>query len=389
MGINHYDTHPLRYLVAQRLGLNDVPDELWDKYIVRQHVILWGAASTSAEKREFQDRLVNWVQEDITAFKKMGGDITPWTTPQKEKRASVEASLSPDDSIGLRAEALCAFWAKLAEASGSVRSFRKKVLGGIAISADEASRLLTSAAAAFLRPETFASRGVPIVGHTSELEVEERSNPFERPYRIRGSLRIWWSTGEAIVPVNREGPSPPEPMEVWNGTETLLVAPWRLSVLGQLRKVTSKLTERHPWETPTAAWFVLTSEPPWVAPLTARSSGPDLTKNHGVITIRAAHWVPEEAVRQLYAKMKARMKPAPTPSPRRLALFRFVTERSSGINHFDHKEGELVTGLDIPPWRSLQDEWNEQYPPSHKWHYGDVRNFRRDFAEASKLLIGH
>src|SRR5215218_7390841 len=123
MGINHYDTHPLRYLVAQRLGLNDVPDELWDKYIVRQHVILWGAASTSAEKREFQDRLVNWVQEDITAFKKMGGDITPWTTPQKEKRASVEASLSPDDSIGLRAEALCAFWAKLAEASGSVRSF--------------------------------------------------------------------------------------------------------------------------------------------------------------------------------------------------------------------------------------------------------------------------
>jgi hypothetical protein len=248
---------------------------------------------------------------------------------------------------------------------------------------------MTSPATALVRAEAFHRHGVPIAGHTAELDIEERSNPFERPYRIRGSLRITWSTGEAVLPVKNEGPRPPEPMEVWNGAEPILVAPWPQSVLGYLRKVMSKLTERYPWEPPDAAWFVLTGEPPWVPPLTATSSGPDLAKNHGTITIRAAHWVPEEAIRRLYSKMKAGMEPTPTTSPRRLALFRFVTERSSGVNEFDRKEGALVTGLNIPPWRHLQSEWNQEYPPSHKWHYTDVRNLRRDFAEASKLLIGY
>lgn len=122
--------------------------------------------------------------------------------------------------------------------------------------------------------------------------------------------------------------------------------------MGQLRKLASKLAERYPWETADAAWFVLTGEPPWVPPLTATSSGPDLAKNHGTITIRAAHWVSEEAVSDLYLKMKSRMHPTHTTSQRRLTLFRFVTERSSGVNKLDR--GGLVTGLRTPPWRSLQ-----------------------------------
>jgi len=125
---------------------------------------------------------------------------------------------------------------------------------------------MTSTATAILRPETFARRGIPIVDHTAELDVTERSNPFERPYKIRGSLRLEWSTGEAVVQVKSERPRPPEPMEVWTGSEPTLVAPWSLSVLGQLRDVASKLAERYPWEMPAAAWFVLTDEPPWVPP---------------------------------------------------------------------------------------------------------------------------
>jgi hypothetical protein len=48
-----------------------------------------------------------------------------------------------------------------------------------------------------------------------------------------------------------------------------------------------------------------------------------------------------------------------------------------------------VTGFVIPPWRSLQDEWNKQYPPNHEWYYSDHRNLRRDFTEAAKLLRGY
>jgi len=384
---SYYDTHQLRHYAAQRLKLSDVPDDLWNKGITRQFVQLWDRASSTAERSEVQDRLVTLLQEDIRSVVRLQGDITPWTTQQRQKRTSVEADLPPDNSIAVRAEALCTFWAKLASASRDVRSFRTKVLSGATISSDEAGRFMTSAATALLRPETFVRRGVPIVGHTAALDVVERSNPFERPYRIRGSLRIEWLTGEAVVPVKHEAPRPPEPMEVWTGTEPILVAPWPLSALGKLCKAASKLAEQYPWEMPAAAWFVLTDEPPWVPPLTATSSGPDLAKNHGTITVRAAHWVPEEAIGQLYLQMKGRMKPTLTTSPRRLALFRFVTERSSGKNELD--KGELVTGLVIPPWRGLQSEWNEQFPPSHKWHYSDVRNFRRDFAEASKLLVGY
>jgi len=93
--------------------------------------------------------------------------------------------------------------------------------------------------------------------------------------------------------------------------------------------------------------------------------------------------VPEDAVRQLYSELKAKMKPTPTTSRRRLTLFRFVAERSSPI--IEHS----VYGLDTPRWRSLQAQWNEQYPKGHKWYYSDLRNFHRDFAEASTSLIGY
>jgi hypothetical protein len=124
-------------------------------------------------------------------------------------------------------------------------------------------------------------------------------------------------------------------------------------------------------------------EVPWTPPLTARIEGPDLIRNHGIITITAAHWVPKDTIGKFYAELKSRVDSAPTPSLRRLAVFRFVTEQSSGITEC------LVYGLNTPPWRSLQAQWNEEYPPGHKWHYSDHRNLRRDFKEACKASVGY
>jgi hypothetical protein len=83
-------------------------------------------------------------------------------------------------------------------------------------------------------------------------------------------------------------------------------------------------------------------EVPWTPPLTARIEGPDLIRNHGIITITAAHWVPKDTIGKFYAELKSRVDSAPTPSLRRLAVFRFVTEQSSGITEC------LVYGLNTP-----------------------------------------
>jgi hypothetical protein len=174
----------------------------------------------------------------------------------------------------------------------------------------------------------------------------------------------------------------------------------------QLNSVAAGLCRRYPWELKDAAWFVLTGKAPPVPPLTAHINRFNSLGNQGTITITAAYWVPNAAVSEFYAEVKAEVKArirdiAPTPSPRRLALFRFVVERSQGIDQWKsltpegprsvHDQGIPlhVQGLHVSQWRSLQAQWNEEYPEGHAWHYSDHRNLRRDFREAFKALVGY
>jgi hypothetical protein len=158
-------------------------------------------------------------------------------------------------------------------------------------------------------------------------------------------------------------------------------------VLRKLYTLAVELSRRYPWEVPAAAWFVLTGEPPWVPPVTAQVRELDYALNQGTITITAAKWVPAEVVGRFYSELKAGLESTPTPSDRRLALFRFVVEQSSGINELN--KGVLTKGLNTPPWRSLQSRWNEIHPPGDKWHYKSVQNFHRDFKEAFTALLGY
>jgi hypothetical protein len=98
--------------------------------------------------------------------------------------------------------------------------------------------------------------------------------------------------------------------------------------------------------------------------------------------------VPKDAEGRFYAEVNMTTNPTPTLSERRLALFRFVLERSSGMDRWEPK-GVHVLGLDTPPWRSLVAQWNEIHPPGNKWHYEKLRNFHRDFTEASKSILGY
>jgi hypothetical protein len=120
---------------------------------------------------------------------------------------------SPRETLlALRAEALCWYWAKVAEAEEGVRRFRKDVLGGAAVSESVARGLILSHTAAVLTLEFFKRRQIPTVSHTAELLRYEKANPLERPYWAEASVRITWPEGETFANPRMEGPAPMDPL---------------------------------------------------------------------------------------------------------------------------------------------------------------------------------
>jgi hypothetical protein len=68
-------------------------------------------------------------------------------------------------------------------------------------------------------------------------------------------------------------------------------------------------------------------------------------------------------------------------TPRKYAVLRFVAEQAR-------------THDKLPPWRTLLEQWNEQCPEGHDWHYKETKNpshrvysFKRDFEEARKSAL--
>jgi hypothetical protein len=310
------DEAGLKQWVANREGVPDVSEPIWQLIVDDRYLGDW----RDADDAEARDKARQEIWDRYRRLKRLvrdaGGEVVATSRDGQDREStSLTATLPEGDPIALRAEALCLYWAKLAEAEPRVRQFRKDLLGGGVVSESEARDLMHSAAAS------------------------------------------------------------------------------------RLNSLAADLCSRYPWELKDAAWFVLTGEVPWVPPLTARLKWSGPPRNHGAITITAADWVPKTAVGGFYAELKGELKaryrdPAPTPSLRRLAVFRFVVERSSAVMRRESSEpggakDVLAQGLKTPPWRSLQAQWNEQYPQEHEWHYSDHRNLRRDFKKAFEALAGY
>jgi hypothetical protein len=317
------DEARLKRWVAKREGETEVPERIWQEIVEDRLVGDW-----RAEDPELRDKVRDQILKRYRRYKRLvrdvGGEVVAASQDGQEGDSTLlRATLPAGDPMALRAEALCLYWAKLAEAEQQVRQFRKDLLDGGVASESEARNLMHS----------------PVAGRLNDLATD--------------------------------------------------------------------LCSRYPWQSEDAAWFVLTGEAPWVPPLTAHINRLPSPRNQGTITITAAYWAPKAAVSEFYAEVKAEVRArimdiAPTPSPRRLALFRFIVERSQGIDQWGSLKPEgprsvhvqglpvlHVQGLHVPQWRSLQAQWNEEYPEGHEWHYSDHRNLRRDFKEAFEALAGH
>lgn len=368
----YYSEDTLRKWLAERLGLDDVPGPLWKKLAEDVKEVL------NPDLPEDKEGLLGLARNELNYARSITRKTGNGAGSTVERH---DTQLSPDNPAQARAEALSLYWCKLAGAERKVEAFRRGVLGGQAVEPSEARQLLRSPAAAHLPASAFEQKGIPIIGHTAELLEQQESAPFEHPYVLRASLEITWAGGECRSTPRLRGGGRPPPLEFWDGEEAFQVRALPLSVLGRLYDVAENLAHHYPWEPSQAAWFVLTDEAPFVSPLSAHISGPDTYLNYGTITITAAHWLPEKVVSDFYSELKAKRHPAQTTSARRLAVFRFVVERSTGVVD-PHR-----ASLQAPSWRSLKELWNQEHPSGEPWHYTDVRNFRRDFNEAFHSMV--
>jgi len=376
----------LRRWLANRAGLEDIDDAHWALLCRSNWMWDWERSDPKEDRDAVRGYLLDELRKDIEALSDF--EITGsgrYQTVQRRRRSTRTVTLDPEGAIAARAEAMCLFWAKLVDASSEVRRFRERTLDGEPLAQTDARNLIHSPAAAVMSKEHFRAKKIPVAGHTAELLSHEGSKRFDHPYWTRMTIRAAWPEGEQVIRMSYEKPSAVVPL--WDGDKLVPVAPWPFSVLRSLYTLAAKLSKRYPWETPMAAWFLLTGEPPWVPPLTAHIEESNYALNHTAITVTAAHWVPKDAEGRFYAEVKRSTNPTPMLSERRLALFRFVLERSSGMDRWG-QEGAHVQGLDTPPWRSLLAQWNEIHPPGDKWHCEKLRNFHRDFTEASEAILG-
>ncbi len=152
------------------------------------------------------------------------------------------------------------------------------------------------------------------------------------------------------------------------------------SVASSLLDLRAHLIERFPWDRSEALMYVLTATVPWIEPLSALlpEGSPD---QYEMVNIAVWPWVPVEDVARLYNRVRHELVPTSVTSPRRLALFKFVMQHP-GVRVLH--EGHMP---EIPTWRKLFGEWNEQHPQGDKYHYSDLRNFQKSVRVAFDQIV--
>jgi hypothetical protein len=267
-------------------------------------------------------------------------------------------------AIGARMAAYARFIAVVARADPDVASFRQKVLGGRVLSEEEAYRFVRLPILAVApreclgdSPDLLAVEG-RIITWQEDGEIElELTRPVQRRWRGRSAwelLRYPWQGREEVVRVAAQ------------------------SILGELRRLASRLAERYGWQEAQAVWFLLTDQVPWVSPgswrLVTRFS-PFAVRP--VVILEVEPWLPPATVMDAYRRIQ-----------RQLGIGRNVGEKASTLVSFlaDHMAVRLAgePRLEFPPWRKLMVAWNESHPDQR---YEDVRRFVRDCRAALERVI--
>ena len=393
-------------LKTETLKERRIPEWFWTHVLSEQNYVEDALLMDSLEEAvEFlvskYNELVAEIPSRHLALAKQAGE---------EGTDAVEVSLS---SLELeRKAALEEYLAMCAACDKDVYLFRKKVLGGQTISSVNARKLIGSPAAGFLSKTAFELLHIPFLDHTAKLVVDHKTDVVIQGRRYR-----------ATIFVDPPGLTRQVEMVTWSGTpqtdnqrlveldyldeegKVRNVQVWSISLLGKLRKVGEKLSERYRWQSAQAVWFVLTGEIPAVPALRVTRSFPSSMYHHdALITVEASPWVSARTVVQAFRKAQAKTlgsRGGRRIGKKNLKLLRFVIEHTESLRMLevgwrppdapDHlTELELVTNLPymkVPNLKELVRAWNATKATNPKWIYKKgTSRFWRDYKRARKTV---
>ena len=253
------------------------------------------------------------------------------------------------------AEALSPYLAKQATRLASVRTFRNGNLGAGLLTQEQAMEFLTQEWVGNLPgPDVLSKYGLSLDGlvrwlkHLGKGELLQHVIPSELPHPSAAQ--------DLLHPISSKG------------VQGEWFRPGEEEGVGNLGRLSVRLATIFPWTPASAAWFVLTGEPPEIAPLTL-----SYHLRRGQFTLTYAQWISEKTLRRAYAGARDHLRQGDNRplAHKTLAVFRFVTE------HVDD-EGNRQS------WAQLTDLWNKQHPG--EWRFKDRFGLRKTYLRAEKEL---
>jgi hypothetical protein len=357
-------------------------------------------------RKEWQS--LKFVAQDLFEYEKQlrqelasggGGQPTPRKRRQRQRKSRQNQEVEEEHWFPelsseemLRAEVYGEYLAKVAAADYHVARYRKSVLGErtATLTPDQANSLIRSPAAQAFPTNFFRRMRIPAGNHNAAFLEHESDLDERESVGDYGIIRVRWSE-------NPEGIERKVLSAVTEGEDLTwldfknekgeddFMAVRQDSVLGELQRLASRLTEQFPWREAQATWFILTGEPPLVPPVKARytlrpvrvhSEPSDDTERfeYGEVTISAAPWVSEQIVAEAFFNLQQRILPSkqnrPLEQPR-LELLRFILKRENPI--------ELTRARKRRIGKELVEAWDKKKP---NWSYGQYAQPTSAFWEA-------
>lgn len=376
----------IRRELAARLKLRHLPDPLWTLLNRRGGPgdLLSGAATIERLEEDAKEYM-RFLREMQAIGKSRIRLIDARPTRRDLARAeafstflAVQATQSsyfevipPDPETGLNE----------GESLSLTSEFRRAEFDGRVLASDAALGLATSRIAELWSYRTFMDRGVPLESHRSKLvySFTKAPNQCGQPFRTV-AIKVDWADGHIEESLDRSfsfGDKTEGFINVQVETRdglSLKRKVDRTSTLGKAGLAARELSQSFPWREGQAVWYLLTDEPPLVAPLRSWASVIDgLQYNHARVVIEIEPWVGVRSLVRTYlmAKKNTLVGINRAPSERRSKLLAFVSR-------LDEPRGQPIN------WEARKHAWNKANPNSM---YTSCRSFRLAFVAAESSVI--